>query len=99
MFFVLAVSGLAAISAAFYFFKTSKEMPKTWYEWKTEFRFQYIGMVGVSQDYLYRHRNKVGMYLQVFSFQSGLHSDFPTGTLLVDDVTVKLAILSTDLTG
>lgn len=60
MLFVLAVSGVAAISAAFYFFKTSKEMPKTWYEWKTELRFQYIGIVGLTQDHFFRYRNKVG---------------------------------------
>lgn len=59
----VVIAGVAiAIGAAFYFFKTSKEMPKNWYEWKTELRFQYIGMVGLSQDYFYKCRNKVGRF-------------------------------------
>ncbi|XP_055919607.1 retinol dehydrogenase 12 [Eupeodes corollae] len=48
----------------FYFFKTSKEMPKNWYEWKTEFRFQYVGAVGLVHDLIYASRDKVALYPQ-----------------------------------
>lgn len=61
---LLFVTILASIFMMFYFFKTSKEMPKSWYEWKTEFKFQYIGAVGLIHDYIYAYRDKVELYSQ-----------------------------------
>ncbi|XP_018791874.1 PREDICTED: dehydrogenase/reductase SDR family member on chromosome X [Bactrocera latifrons] len=48
----------------FYFAKTSKEMPKNWYELKTELRYQYIGLVGLIHDFTYRSRDRVALYKQ-----------------------------------
>ncbi|XP_055382289.1 dehydrogenase/reductase SDR family member on chromosome X [Condylostylus longicornis] len=48
----------------FYFFRSSKEFPKTWYEWKTEFRFQYMGILGLIQDISLNKKNNVAILQQ-----------------------------------
>ncbi|XP_016995031.1 polyprenol dehydrogenase [Drosophila takahashii] len=49
---------------AFLFSKTTKEVPKSWFEWKTEFRYQYLGIVGLVHDAHYAARDRVALYKQ-----------------------------------
>ena len=58
---------LVVIVLGFYFFKSSKEMPKNWYEWKTEFRLQYVGITGLVQDIILKERNHIGEDLNCFN--------------------------------
>ncbi|KAH8403999.1 hypothetical protein KR215_007784 [Drosophila sulfurigaster] len=44
--------------------KTTKEVPKSWFEWKTEFKYQYLGMVGLIHDWQYTSRDRVTLYKQ-----------------------------------
>ncbi|XP_037888082.1 dehydrogenase/reductase SDR family member on chromosome X [Glossina fuscipes] len=55
---------LCLIFCAFWFSKTTRDIPKSWYEWKMEFRFQYVGIVGLIDDFIYRCNNKVELYKQ-----------------------------------
>ncbi|EDW02136.1 dehydrogenase/reductase SDR family member on chromosome X [Drosophila grimshawi] len=48
----------------FIFSKTTKEMPKSWFEWKTEFRYQYLGIIGLVHDAKYASRDRVALYKQ-----------------------------------
>lgn len=61
---ILLVTVLVLLFVMFYFFKTSKVMPKNWYEWKTELRFQYVGVLGLIHDFIYASRDKVVLYPQ-----------------------------------
>ncbi|XP_004534582.1 dehydrogenase/reductase SDR family member on chromosome X [Ceratitis capitata] len=61
---VISASSLLLVFCGFYFAKTSKEMPKNWYELKTEIRYQYIGIVGLIHDFMYRSRDRVALYKQ-----------------------------------
>ncbi|XP_055837573.1 dehydrogenase/reductase SDR family member on chromosome X [Episyrphus balteatus] len=61
---IISVVILVSLFVMFYFFKTSKEMPKNWYEWKTELRFQYIGAIGIIHDLIYASRDKVVLCTQ-----------------------------------
>lgn len=60
IFIILLILGVLG----FYFFRSSKEMPKTWYEWKTELSIQRIGVTGLIQDAMLKDRNKVELYSQ-----------------------------------
>ena len=53
---------LTLLFCMFWFSKTSKEVPKSWYEWKMEFRYQYLGIAGLIEDFTYRSKDKVGMF-------------------------------------
>ncbi|ALC41808.1 CG11200, partial [Drosophila busckii] len=55
---------LAVAVYGFLISKTTKEMPKTWFEWKTEFRYQYLGIVGLWHDGHYAARDRVALYSQ-----------------------------------
>ncbi|XP_037954910.1 dehydrogenase/reductase SDR family member on chromosome X-like [Teleopsis dalmanni] len=55
---------LVVIIAGFYFSKTTKDMPKSWYEWKTEFRYQFIGMTGLIHDFSNESNDRVELYKQ-----------------------------------
>ncbi|XP_067633477.1 retinol dehydrogenase 12 [Eurosta solidaginis] len=61
---IITMLMLALLFASFYFAKTSKEMPKNWYELKMELLFQYIGITGLIQDAIYRSRDRVELYKQ-----------------------------------
>ncbi|XP_030375253.1 dehydrogenase/reductase SDR family member on chromosome X [Scaptodrosophila lebanonensis] len=60
--FTLAL--LALMLCGFIFSKTTKGIPKSWYEWKTEFRYQYMGIVGLIHDAQYAKRDRVALYKQ-----------------------------------
>lgn len=47
----------------FWFSRTTKELPRTWPEWKMEFTYQYIGMVALIDDFLRKPYDKVGKFL------------------------------------
>ncbi|EDW73743.1 uncharacterized protein Dwil_GK19530 [Drosophila willistoni] len=55
---------IALLLAAFLFSKTTKEFPKSWFEWKTEFRYQYLGIIGLIHDAQYAARDRVALYKQ-----------------------------------
>ncbi|KAM7342257.1 polyprenol dehydrogenase [Cochliomyia hominivorax] len=61
---LLLIAFLGLIVCAFWFAKTSKEVPKSWYEWKMEFRYQYLGIIGLIEDFTYRAKDKVELYKQ-----------------------------------
>ncbi|XP_053962188.1 dehydrogenase/reductase SDR family member on chromosome X [Anastrepha ludens] len=61
---IITLLSLLFVFCGFYFAKTSKEMPKNWYELKTELRYQYIGLVGLAHDFIYRSRDRVALYKQ-----------------------------------
>lgn len=58
MFFILTCVGLTFV--AFYFTKSSKEMPKNWRQFKSEILWQYLGVRGLIEDYWLRKYNRVG---------------------------------------
>lgn len=62
---------IGLLLCAFLFSKTTKECPKSWYEWKTEFRYQYLGIVGLIHDAQYAARDRVGRY-NVFIINNSL---------------------------
>lgn len=63
--FLTLVAILFIIAAlGFYFCKSSKNLPKGWYEWRTELRLQAAGFAGVVQDYVLRDKNHVELYKQ-----------------------------------
>uniref|UniRef100_A0A1I8M3F6 Short chain dehydrogenase n=1 Tax=Musca domestica TaxID=7370 RepID=A0A1I8M3F6_MUSDO len=64
MFLILFTLLFVMLACAFWFTKTTKEMPKTWYEWKTEFRYQYIGMTSLMDDFKYRSVDRIELYKQ-----------------------------------
>ncbi|XP_075165695.1 polyprenol dehydrogenase [Haematobia irritans] len=65
MFFTILFTTLFVLLAvAFWFTRTTKELPKTWYEWKTEFRYQYIGILGLIDDSKKSSANRVELYKQ-----------------------------------
>ncbi|KAI8123964.1 hypothetical protein FF38_08717 [Lucilia cuprina] len=65
MFFaIFFIAFLALLFCAFWFAKTSKEVPKSWYEWKMEFRYQYLGIIGLIEDFRHRPRDRVELYKQ-----------------------------------
>lgn len=45
---------------AFYFLRSSKDMPKNWRELVIELKMQACGAQGLGEDILLRFRNKVG---------------------------------------
>ncbi|KAI8038851.1 hypothetical protein M5D96_008763 [Drosophila gunungcola] len=55
---------IGLLVCAFLFSKTTKEFPKSWFEWKTEFRYQYLGIVGLVHDAQYAARDRVALYKQ-----------------------------------
>lgn len=57
---LLLIAFLALIFSAFWFARTSPELPKSWYEWKMEFRYQYLGIIGLVEDFTHRSNDKVG---------------------------------------
>lgn len=61
---------ILTLLCGFIFTKTTKGIPKSWFEWKTEFRYQYLGIVGLIHDAQYASRDRVGMciynYLNLF---------------------------------
>lgn len=59
---IFLIAFLALLFSAFWFSKTSKEVPKSWYEWKIEFRYQYVGIVGLIEDFIYRSQDQVGKW-------------------------------------
>lgn len=61
---IFLASPLVLAIVGFYFFKSSKEMPKTWFEWKTELRLQAIGVTGLVQDFMLKDRDRVELYKQ-----------------------------------
>lgn len=54
---------ILTLLCSFIFTKTTKGIPKSWFEWKTEFRYQYLGIVGLIHDAQYASRDRVGMYI------------------------------------
>ncbi|XP_061401753.1 dehydrogenase/reductase SDR family member on chromosome X [Musca vetustissima] len=64
MFLILFTLLFVLLGCAFWFTKTTKEMPKTWYEWKTEFRYQYIGMTSLFDDFKCRSVDRIELYKQ-----------------------------------
>ncbi|KAM8712072.1 hypothetical protein ACLKA7_012574 [Drosophila subpalustris] len=59
---IVVVVGLLVFG--FLITKTTKELPKTWLEWKTEFKYQYIGALGLIHDAQYASRDRVTLYKQ-----------------------------------
>uniref|UniRef100_A0A1A9WIU1 Uncharacterized protein n=1 Tax=Glossina brevipalpis TaxID=37001 RepID=A0A1A9WIU1_9MUSC len=55
---------LIVLFCAFWFSKTTRDIPKSWYEWKMELSFQYVGILGLIDDFMYRSSNKVELYTQ-----------------------------------
>lgn len=45
---------------AFYFLRSSKEMPKNWRAFVVEMKIQANGTLGLIEDIVLRYRNKVG---------------------------------------
>ncbi|XP_030558608.1 dehydrogenase/reductase SDR family member on chromosome X isoform X2 [Drosophila novamexicana] len=62
MLILLFVIGI--VVCGFIFSKTTKGIPKSWFEWKTEFRYQYLGIVGLLHDARYASRDRVVLYKQ-----------------------------------
>lgn len=64
---VLAATFIALLTImvlGFYFFKSSKQMPKTWSEWQTEFQIQACGAFGLYHDFVLRKKDRVELYKQ-----------------------------------
>ncbi|KRG05001.1 dehydrogenase/reductase SDR family member on chromosome X isoform X2 [Drosophila mojavensis] len=55
---------ILTLLCSFIFTKTTKGIPKSWFEWKTEFRYQYLGIVGLIHDAQYASRDRVALYKQ-----------------------------------
>lgn len=58
MFLFIAVLGLAA----FFFSRSSKELPKNWSQLKAEISWQYVGIRGLIEDYWLRKHNHDGKH-------------------------------------
>lgn len=56
IFVVLSTIGFIA----FYMGRSSKEMPKSWRQFKSEILWQYLGVRGLIEDYYLRKNNHVG---------------------------------------
>lgn len=52
---------------AFYLGRSSKEMPKTWRQLKSEILWQYLGVRGLIEDYYLRKYNRVGECIETNS--------------------------------
>jgi len=51
---------------AFYFTRSSKEMPKSFSELKSEIYWQYHGMRGLVEDTILKPKNRVGKCIHLF---------------------------------
>lgn len=51
---------------AFYFTRSSKEMPKSFSELKSEIYWQYHGIRGLVEDAVLKPNNRVGEYISLF---------------------------------
>jgi hypothetical protein len=56
----LVIPPIAVAFLAFYFLRSSKEMPKNWKSFVVELKIQSSGAIGMIQDIALRYRNKVG---------------------------------------
>lgn len=63
---LLSLFFIGLLLCAFLFSKTTKEFPKSWFEWKTEFRYQYLGIVGLIHDAQHAARDRVGKYSYIY---------------------------------
>lgn len=55
-----AIPPIAVAFLAFYFLRSSKEMPKNWKSFVVELKIQGNGTIGLIEDMLLRYKNKVG---------------------------------------
>lgn len=54
---------IVILFAAFFFSRSSKELPKNWSQLKAEISWQYVGARGLIEDYWLRKHNRDGKYL------------------------------------
>lgn len=81
MFFIVACSVVGFL--AFYFTRSSKEMPRSWSQLKAEILWQYLGIRGLIEDYYLRNYNQVGELVSQLSLGNAFDILFEMFFLIV----------------